>query len=201
MTPKRRVALRKAQLASARARKRTKAISPKNKRRIAIGVGTAAVLGVAAGAYSIDRKRNTMMVYHATTHHRARQIHKKGYQTKHRKRAYGNYSGTGPMHETGRVFVSTRAKSIKQYGPGLTSARVRKKKFYKYAKQDVHPQSLRLRKMGIIAGHEYSSHYNLQVKDMKKAGVRLRYKKQARIVAGKRIRTRYEQGSYKSFYE
>lgn len=195
MTPARKRALRKAQLASARKRK---GLSRKTKRRIVVGVGTAAVLGTAVGAYSLDRKRNTMMVYHATTHHKAKKIHKEGYKaTKHRKVAYSNHSGTGPLHESGKVFIATNQKSIKGYGRAVVSSRVRKKKFYKYAKQDVHPRTLEGEKWGFKSRNE--SHYNMQVKDMSKAGVRLRYNRQARKVAGKRIRTRYEQGSYKSW--
>ena len=192
MTPARRAALRKAQLASARARKR--GISRRTKIAIA-GVGVAAVAGT---AIAVDRKRNTMMVYHATTHHKAKKIHKEGYKAnKHRKVAYANHRGSGPLHEHGKVFLSTSQKSIKSYGRAVTSSRVRKKKFYRYAKQDVHPLTLKGESFGFKSRH--SSHYNMQVKDMRKAGVRLRYNRQARKIAGQRIRTRYEQGSYKNW--
>lgn len=54
MTPKRRAALRKAQLASAR--KRKKGLSRRTKRNVAIGVGTAVVLGTTIGGRHVYNK-------------------------------------------------------------------------------------------------------------------------------------------------
>lgn len=181
-----------------KARKRGAGRRPINKKKVAIaaGVATAAVAGVAA--YKVDQRKNTMMVYHATTHSRAKRIHKQGFEPRHRKRAYANHNGNGKMHEAGRVFLSTKEKSIRSYGPAITSSRIRKSKFKKYAKQDVHPKSLEGEKFGFKSRN--GNHYHMQVSDMKKAGVKLRYRKQARATAGKKIRTRWEQGPYRGDY-
>ena len=187
--------------ASRRNLQKARRYAHRHRRKIAVGVGAGVVLGTAIGAYSLDRKRNTMVVYHGTTHARARKIAKEGYKTRHRKRAYGN-AIDATLHESGKAFFSTREKSIRQYGPAIVTARVRKKKFYKYARQDIHPKSRQLESMGIVHGHRYKSHYNVPVGNLRKAGIKkIRYTKQARRTARKRIYNRYEQGSYRSFYE
>lgn len=190
MTAARRAALKKAQLASARKRKR----GMSKKKKLAIGAGVAAIVGVAAGGYALDRKYNTMTVYHATSHARARKIAAEGFKDgKHRARAYRNIVD-GVLHEKGRVFLSITKRSADPYGVGVLSARVRKKKFYKYATQDVHPKTLLGEKYGFKSGN--SNHYHVNVSDLGKAGIKLKYTRQAQKDARRRLYERLLYGPW-----
>lgn len=167
------------------------------KRKIVIGV---AVMGAATGAYAVDRKLNTMNIYHGTTHARARRIHTEGFQPKHRRRAYGNIVD-GTLHEAGRVFVATDNKrktrkgkvinnrNMGAYGPAIVTARVRKSKFRKYATQDVHPLSNKIFAMG-GGGTSYANHYHIPHSKLKKAGVKFKYTKKQRKIAKRKIEDR-----------
>lgn len=184
MTAARRAALKKAQLASARKRKR--GMSTKKK----VAIATAAVVGVAAGGYALDRKYNTMTIYHRTYHHRARKIAAEGFKAnKHRARAYRNMVD-GVLHEKDRAFFSTSRRGANGYGKALLTARVRKRTFYKYATKDVHPMSIKIQQSGGIAPL-HSTHYHVNVADLKKAGIKLKYKYGARIDAKNKISNSY----------
>jgi hypothetical protein len=138
MTPARRRALRKAQLASARARRRGSRMSTRKK--VAVG---AAVAG--AGYYGYQKSRYVVM-YHNTSHHQARQIVKNGFAggkgrkgdpTKIWKQTASGYSD----HEKGRVFFSVGYNHpiAKSFGSARLKTKVRRKDLKKFGRIDDHP--------------------------------------------------------------
>ena len=190
-TAAQRAALRKAQLASARKRRKKHKMSGKKKAAIAGAVAALALTG--ASAYMLDRKHNTMVVYHSTYHARARKIVAEGFKPKHRARAYRNMVN-GHLHEAGRLFVGVTRKSSTPYGPALLTARVRKSKFKKLATQDVHSLTIEGEKWGFKSRN--GNHYHIQVSDIPKLGLKFKYSREDQKKARNRILDRYYLGPY-----
>lgn len=177
-TPKQRAASRRnlAKARKARGRRRIK--------RAAVVTGVA--MGAATGAYAVDRKLNTMKVYHNTSHHRARQIAKKGYAPgkEGRRPNLAAHHGTGKAgsHEEGRVFFAAGKNNAKFFGPAATSKRVRKKAFYRVAHLDNHPAAI---------AHGFDNFYYIHHSALASAGLaRGNYGRVARARANVNIRRR-----------
>jgi hypothetical protein len=176
MTPGRRNALRKAQLASARKRKLS-ARSRKNLKRAAVGAG---VVGVGAGLYAADRHYNTVVLYHSTTHARATRIAKNGFQ--HVRSRHNFDLNTGKRLSTGGniYFAVGKNNTTKvadgsyKFGYATVQTRVRKKKLMKYSTPDDHPAA---------AMYGISNYRKVPVADLAKLGVKPRYKRSSKKAA------------------
>jgi hypothetical protein len=121
MTARRKVALRKAQLASAKKRRR---------RNAAIGVGVVAAVGY--GGY----KASYINLYHNTSHHRARMITKHGFQPLSNRSAVVKYGQGSPV--LGKIaqntYMTTRKNGVaRMYGPDTVKVRIRRTQLRKVA--------------------------------------------------------------------
>lgn len=126
MTARRRTALRKAQLVSARRRKgRGKQWS--KKKRVAVGVGSAAVV---AGGATVAYKATYINLYHNTGHHRARMIAKKGFKAptaRSTQAKYGQLNGTVSTLVQQNTYMTTRKRGVaRMYGADTVKVRVRR---------------------------------------------------------------------------
>jgi hypothetical protein len=140
MTPARRNALRKAQLASARKRKGSGRTRPSNlhkgKRHITKNqkralVGVAAVAAVGAAAYGAHKARY-VTVYHGTRHHAARQITKHGFN-----------NGKGPNARAHDVYLTSKRRTGNTaYGTDVVKVKMRRKDAKKILhKAPTHPRN------------------------------------------------------------
>lgn len=173
LTPGRRVALRKAQAASARKRKG---------RRKAIAVaGGVAVAG--AGIYLADRKVNTVKIYHNTSHSRAKRIMKHGFMdtaAEARRRRLKVSHAAGDPDAPGMVYFAVGRNNARFFGPAALSTRVRKKKFHSIAIADTHP-------MVEIGG--FDNFYRVPAGKLGNAGIKkMKYTARNRAVAEVKIR-------------
>ena len=127
MTPRRRVALRKAQLASARKRKGRGKKQWSKKKRVAVGVGSAAVV---AGGTTVAYKATYTNLYHNTGHHRARMITKHGFKTptaRSTQAKYGQLNGPVSSLVQQNTYMTTRKRGVaRMYGPDTVKVRVRR---------------------------------------------------------------------------
>jgi len=126
MTAKRRAALRKAQLASARKR-RGKASKHLKKHRKKYAVAGAAVVGTAA-YQAYDRKKNVRL-YHTTGKSASKSIRKNGFIGAH----IDHY---GP-EVAGRVYFSTNKKGSTPYGSHTVRVKMSRIKFAKVSQRDI----------------------------------------------------------------
>lgn len=135
MTPKRRAALRKAQLVSAR--KRRKGTSTKtrtSRKRVIKRVAVVGTVGAGA-AYGVHRYNNPRL-YHNTSHHSARMIKKSGFSGSAKKRA-----GEGNKYQAAdHIYFTNRKRSnAKAYGTDTVRVTMKRKQ-YKRVVSDGHYQ-------------------------------------------------------------
>ncbi|HPE53010.1 MAG TPA: hypothetical protein PK852_02725 [Mesotoga prima] len=143
MTPKRRAALRKAQLASARKRRRGGSKSTIRRRtpgpvrshlqRHKKKYKTAAVIGgaTAAAAYGTHRYNNVYL-YHNTDKRNVASIKKNGL----RGVVPGSYSHKYFDEPIGHVFVAKDRNTTKMFGNRVVLVKMKRKEFKKHAQRD-----------------------------------------------------------------
>ena len=185
MTPKRRLALRKAQLASARKRKGTRKAQTARRRKAIVVAGGVAAAG--AGVYMLDRKVNTVKIYHNTSHSRAKRILKNGFMdTKaeaSRRRVKVSHAAGDP-DAPGMVYFAVGYNNARFFGPAALSTRVRKRKFNKIAVADTHP---------MVAVGGYYNFYRVPADQLRQAGSkRMKYSRRNRAIAEVKIRQKRE---------
>jgi hypothetical protein len=149
MTPARRAALRKAQLASARKRKgrgrsvayrasyaKTRAVGHvrRNRKRYVAGV---AVIGASAAGYSAYDHTVNVRLYHNTANANLRHIKAQGLHGV----KVGSYSHRNFREPVGQVFVSKGLNTSKHFGPGTVRIKMNRKEFNKHATKDRHMQT------------------------------------------------------------
>ena len=142
MTPARRAALRKAQVASARKRSRaarTSAHIKRHKRKYA--VGTVAV--VAGGYVAQDNVRNVRL-YHNTDSRYVSSIKQNGLRGVQK----GSFSHVNFAETPGAVFVTKGRNTAKMFGDTVVKVKMNRREFNKHAERDLN--------MSLITNRAYS---------------------------------------------
>lgn len=150
MTPARRAALRKAQIASARKRRgrtsQVKSHIQRNKKRYVVAGGVAvAVGGIAVGQ---DYTRN-VRVYHNTSYKNAHSIKTNGLTGVKR----GSYSHVVFGETPGQVFVTKGRNTAKMFGDTVVKVKMNRREFNRHAIRDHNMDQITKRAYSINQRH------------------------------------------------